>query len=94
MDCVGAVRAMVWSVPNKTGYLIEFPQQSVTMEMVQNFEAFLPNRWICIISLVALQEPHEKAIQLIWDKLLARANYEVLTIATGKTVTPSYRRRE
>lgn len=86
---------MVWSVPNKTGYLIEFPQQSVTMEMVQNFEAFLPNRWICIVSLGALQEPHEKAIQLIWDELLASAKlYEVLTIATGKTVTPSYRRRE
>ena len=86
---------MVLSVPNETGYLIEFPQQSVTMEMVQNFEAFLPNRWICIVSLGALQEPHEKAIQLIWDELLASATlYEVLTIATGKTVTPSYRQRE
>lgn len=59
------------------------------MEMMQKFEALLPNHWICIVSLGALQDPHEKAIQLIWDELLASAKlYEVLTIAAGRTVTP------
>lgn len=63
----------------------EVLERSVTMEIMQNFEALLPNHWICNVSLGASQEPHEKAIQLIWDKLLASAKlYGVLQVAIGR----------